>query len=214
MVGQVDWCRYVADLRPTSVVGVMHYAGEDDGVEDYRMMSLDFSPRGKPGTGPTAQISCGRYIPAGWHEAIAYRPLAALQVSCAEGIAFVDLPTTLVWFDEAGRHQESLESERPVGEQLLTQFFRAVTSLVRRTCDLEDACLALRSFKPPGGATKKGGGWNFERASGVIPPASATHPAQLAVRSGRASMIRAMSARSFWRLLFRRVSSVAAQTFP
>ncbi|MCE5269604.1 MAG: Gfo/Idh/MocA family oxidoreductase [Planctomycetaceae bacterium] len=143
MIGQVDWCHYVADVRPTSVMGVMHYEGEGDGVEDYRMMSLDFSPRGKPGTGPTAQISCGRYIPADWHEAIAYRPLAALQVSCANGIAFVDLPTTLVWFDEAGRHQESLESERPLGEQLLTNFFRAVTSLVRRSGDLEDACLAL-----------------------------------------------------------------------
>ena len=77
------------------------------------------------------------------------------------GIAFVDLPATLVWFDEAGRHQESLESERPLGEQLLTHFYRAVTSLVRRTCDLEDACLASESSKPPGGATKRGGGWNL-----------------------------------------------------
>jgi predicted dehydrogenase len=48
-----------------------------------------------------------------------------------------------VWFDEAGRHQESLDSERPVGEQLLTQFYRAATSLVRRTCDLEDAYQAI-----------------------------------------------------------------------
>jgi predicted dehydrogenase len=91
-----------------------------------------------------AQISCGRYIPEHWQEAITYRPLAALQVSCEHGIAFVDLPSTLVWFDEAGRHQESLESERPVGEQLLSQFHRAVTSLVRKTCDLEDAYQALR----------------------------------------------------------------------
>jgi predicted dehydrogenase len=152
MIGQVDWCRYVADRKPTSVVGVMHYAGNvgqvanlsHGGTEDYRMMSLDFSPPGKPGAGPTAQISVGRYIPAGWEEAIAFRPLAALQVSCAKGIAFVDLPTTLVWFDEVGRHQESLESERPVGEQLLTHFYRSVTSLLRRTCDLEDAYLALR----------------------------------------------------------------------
>ena len=107
------------------------------------MMSLDFSPRGKPGTGAVAQISCGRYVPRGWEEAISYRPLAALQVSCQRGIAFVDLPATLVWFDEAGRHQESLDSERPVGEQLLTHFYRAVTSLVRRTCDLEDAYRAI-----------------------------------------------------------------------
>ena len=40
--------------------------------------------------------------------------------------------TTLVWFDTAGRHQESLDSERPVGEQLLTHFYRSVTSLVRQ----------------------------------------------------------------------------------
>lgn len=53
------------------------------------------------------------------------------------------MPATLVWFDEAGRHQESLESERPVGEQLFTQFHRAVTSLVRKTNDLEDSYKAL-----------------------------------------------------------------------
>jgi predicted dehydrogenase len=140
-IGLVDWCRYVVGNPPTSVLGVMHYTGGDS--EDYRMMSLDFSPRGRPGTGPTAQISCGRYIPEHWQEAISYRPLPALQVSCEKGIAFVDLPSMLVWFDEAGRHQELLDSERPIGEQLMTRFFRSVTSLVRKTSDLEDAYLAL-----------------------------------------------------------------------
>lgn len=142
MLGRVDWCRYVIDREPTLVTGVIHATGATS-PEDYRMLTLDFSERGRPGTGPIAQISCGRYIPETWREAISYRPLAGLQVSCAKGIAFVDLPSTLVWFDEAGRHQESLESERPVGEQLLTQFYRSVTSLVRRSCDLQDACQAL-----------------------------------------------------------------------
>jgi predicted dehydrogenase len=36
-----------------------------------------------------------------------------------------------------------LDSERPIGEQMLTQFYRAVTSLVRLTSDLEDAYRAL-----------------------------------------------------------------------
>jgi len=141
-LSQVDWCRYVIDSPPTAVQGVMHYAA--DGTEDYRMMSLDFSPLDKPGTGPVAQISCGRYVPDDWQEAITFRPLPALQVSCERGIAFIDLPAVLVWCDEAGRHQESLDAERPLGELLLTQFHRAVTSLIRRSCDLEDACLALR----------------------------------------------------------------------
>lgn len=137
----VDWCRYVVGIDPTSVVGVRHE--RQDGDDDYQMMSLDFSPTGQTGSGALAQISCGHYMPSRWHEAIHFRPPAALQVCCENGIAFVDLPQTLIWFDEAGQHLESLESERPVGEQLLTHFYRAVTSLVRKTSDLEDAYRAL-----------------------------------------------------------------------
>jgi len=143
LIELVDWCRYVVDREPSWVTGLMHSSGNGLPVEDYQMMSLDFSERAKPGTGPVAQISCGRYIPADWREASGYRPLAELQVACEHGIAFVDLPASLVWFDELGRHQEALDSERPVGEQLLMHFYRSVTSLVRHTCDLEDAYRAL-----------------------------------------------------------------------
>lgn len=146
LVELVDWCCYVVDRPPRLVTGLVHTA-EAEGTpperDDYQMMSLDFSEPQAPGTGALAQISCGRYIPAHWQEAISYRPLPALQVSCENGVAFVDLPSTLVWFDDAGRHQETLDSERPVGEQLLTQFHRAVTSLVRRAGDIEEAYRAL-----------------------------------------------------------------------
>ena len=142
MVELVDWCRYVVGQEPTTVLGMSHAA--PDGVKrDYEMMSLDFSTGGNPGSGATAQISSGRYMPAMWPEAVAYRPPAALQVACERGIAFIDMPATLVWFDEAGRHQESLDSERPIGEQLLSSFHRAVTSLVRNTSGLEDAYRAM-----------------------------------------------------------------------
>lgn len=139
----VDWCRYVIGSNPTSVFGVTHRVGNSS-ESDYRMMSLDFSDADSPGVGALAHISCGEYMPVTWHEAIGFRPPAALQVACERGIAFVDLPTTLIWFDEAGRHMESLDSERPVGEQLLTQFHRAVTSLLRKSSDLEDAYRAVQ----------------------------------------------------------------------
>jgi len=134
----------VVDAEPTTVCSVRHQSTPTTESCDYQMMSLDFSPLDSPGTGATAQISCGRYITATWREAITFRPPAALQVACANGIAFVDLPSTLTWFDEAGRHMESLDNERPVGEQLLTQFYRAVTSLVRKASGLEDAYRALQ----------------------------------------------------------------------
>jgi predicted dehydrogenase len=144
LIELVDWCRYVIGKEPTSVLGLRHRSASDLTEDDYQMMNLDFSDSEMgPGTGPTAQISCGRYMPMAWQEAVAYRPPAALQVACENGIAFIDLPSTLVWFDKAGRHQEALDSERPVGEQLLSQFYRAVTSLVRNSTGLEDAYRAL-----------------------------------------------------------------------
>ena len=140
MMELVDWCRYTVGLEPTSVMGVRHEMGS---VDDYQMMSLDFSPPNEVGTGPMAQISCSNYFSHGGSDAFTFRPPAELQVCCENGVAFVDLPSSLVWFDEAGQHRESLEADRPVGEQLLTQFHRAVTSLVRRTTDLDDTYAAL-----------------------------------------------------------------------
>jgi predicted dehydrogenase len=142
LIELVDWCRYVVGSEPSSVMGVRYGPSATGEEGEYRMMSLDFSQLHDL-MGPVAQISSGYYLPAAWTEAITFRPPAALQVYCEHGVAFVDLPSTLIWFDEAGRHMESLESERPVGEQLLALFHRAVTSLVRRTNELEDAYRAL-----------------------------------------------------------------------
>jgi predicted dehydrogenase len=143
LIELVDWCCYVAGREPTFVVGVAHHVDESACSSDYGMLSLDFSPIESPGTGTIAQISCGHYMPEQWRDAIAFRSPAGLKVACEHGVAFIDLPANVVWFDSAGRHQESLEAERPVGEQMLWQFHRAVTSLVRRTTDLRDAYRAL-----------------------------------------------------------------------
>jgi hypothetical protein len=62
----------------------------------------------------------------------------------SQGIAFIDLPAGLVWFDTAGRHQESLDADRSVGEQMLFQFHRKVTSLVRPESSLDDVLRAMR----------------------------------------------------------------------
>jgi predicted dehydrogenase len=139
----VDWSCYVAGVEPTSVTSVVHYVDETASRADYKMLSLDFSASNQPGTGCVAQISCGRYMPENWRDAISFRSPAGLKVACENGVAFIDLPANVVWFDSAGRHQESLETERPVGEQMLWQFHRAVTSLVRRRTDLQDAYRAL-----------------------------------------------------------------------
>lgn len=138
LIELVDWCRFVVGRSPVSVMGVSHHpsSGEES---DYVMMSLAFgSVTQENESDVIAQLSCGKYLPPHWHEAINYRPLAELQVVCERGVAFVDLPATLVWFDEAGRHHEMLDHERPLGERLLFCFHRMVTSLVQRMSDIED----------------------------------------------------------------------------
>lgn len=150
LIEMVDWCRDVVDEEATSVVGAGHSsspAGCKDGPErpskDYLIMTLDFSPAGEVGTGPVAQIACGSYVDPQWQDAAAFRRPADLQVVCQRGIAFLDLPHTVIWFDDAGQHSELLDHDRPVGEQLLLHFHRQVSSLVLKTASLEDAFMAL-----------------------------------------------------------------------
>lgn len=141
----VDWCRYVVGTEPQTVFGVQHRKDADNNL-DYEMLSVEFdSPTG--GAPVIAQISAGSYLQHRWPEASSFRPPAALQVCCANGVAFVDLPSTLIWFDEAGRHMESLDHERPVGEQMLSLFHRSVTSLLRNTSCLNDVDCALRVMR-------------------------------------------------------------------
>lgn len=143
LIELVDWCRFVVGRSPVSVMGVSHRASSGE-EPDYLMMSLAFGAANGSNSDVIAQLSCGKYLPPHWHEAINYRPLAELQVVCEHGVAFVDLPATLVWFDEAGRHQETLEHERPLGERLLFCFHRMVTSLVQRMSDIDDLYLAQK----------------------------------------------------------------------
>ncbi len=150
----IDWCCFIVGRNARSIQSVFHRVSGNhasfatgEAATDYQTLSLDLSADDAPAGETIAQISCGAYIPQAWHEAIAFRPPAAVQVCCENGLAFVDLPNTLIWFDQAGRHQESLESEMAVGQQLLTQFHRAVTSLVRKMGDLEDVYRSLKTLQ-------------------------------------------------------------------
>jgi predicted dehydrogenase len=150
LIEMVDWCRDVVGSEASSVVGASHTSStlsaagrHESPPKDYLVMTLDFSPNSEVGSGPVAQIACGSYVAPQWQEAAAFRRPADLQVVCERGIAFLDLPHTLTWFDDAGQHAELLDHDRPVGEQLLLHFHRLVSSLVLKISSLEDAYRAL-----------------------------------------------------------------------
>lgn len=145
LIEMVDWCRYVAGHEPVSVQCVTHPGMRGAEADDYSQVTLEFVAQAaaQAPSRVIAQIACGGYVPAGWSEAAAFRRPADLQVVCERGIAFVDLPGTVTWFDEAGQHTERLADERPLGERLLMQFHRSVSSLVLRSSGLDDAFTAL-----------------------------------------------------------------------
>ncbi len=142
LVELVDWCRYIVESEPTSVLATSHQAAGSE-QPDYFTVNLDFSPPDLHGTGTLAVIGCGDYVTANLKESLAFRRPADLKVVCEGGIAFVDLPNNVAWYDQAGQHLESLDYERPVNEQLLIHFHRAVASLVLKSSSLSDAHRAI-----------------------------------------------------------------------
>lgn len=139
-----DWCCYLVDRDPTAVVSSLHRPSVNGKDSFYQMLNLQFDGSQEDQTSANAQLSVGYYIPEKWSEALSFRCPASIQIVCENGVAFIDLPSKLVWFDDAGQHTESLDSDRSLGEQMLLRFHRAVTSLIRDPSDLADAYRALK----------------------------------------------------------------------
>jgi predicted dehydrogenase len=140
----IDWCKYIVGESPDWIQAIRHLSRPSPTNADYQILSLGFGDPETDSEAILAQISCGAYIPSVWSEAIAFRPPAAVQVCCEKGLAFLDLPSTLVWFDDAGRHQESLDTELPIGQQMLIQFHRAFSSRSSLASDLRETNEAIR----------------------------------------------------------------------
>ncbi len=150
MMELVDWCRYLVGSDPCSVVSAAHGDPPGDVATYYQMASLEFPAQcGNQTTAPSAacplvQLSIGHYIPQRWQDALSFRRPASLQVCCEHGMAFIDLPSSLIWFDDGGQHTESLDSERAVGEMMLDRFQRLVNGDLPHATDASDAYRAMK----------------------------------------------------------------------
>ena len=144
LMESIDWCSYLVGRPPRSVLSSLHEEHTSNRDAFYQMLNCEFPPEADSDIPVMSQMSVGHYIPERWPDALGFRRPASIQICCERGVAFVDLPSTVIWFDDAGQHTESLESDSPVGEQMLRTFYRAVTSLIRRSSDLVDTYRAMR----------------------------------------------------------------------
>ena len=113
LVELVDWCRYVVGQTPLSVQSFCQ-------SQTFQSLVLQYGAETSSAT--VAEIATDPDLPPRWKEAAHFRSPASMKVQCENGVAFIDLPTSLVWFDDAGRHVESLETESPIGERMLRRF--------------------------------------------------------------------------------------------
>jgi predicted dehydrogenase len=142
LVELAEWCCYIMDQAPQRITGLANCPALDDGFqESFRSISLEFGD-GQSDVGRVARVDFERSRLEKWPEASGFRSPAELRVICRDGIAFIDMPGHLVWFDQAGRHQESLEDERPVDQQILSCFHRVAVGEAG-AAHLEEAARAL-----------------------------------------------------------------------
>ncbi len=156
LMENVDWCSYIVGRPPSSVFSAIHRQLNEGEESFYQMVNLEFAAQNESQNSVMVQMSVGHYVPQRWVDALTFRRPASVQIRCANGIAFVDLPSSIIWFDDGGQHNESLEFDRPVGERMLDQFYRSVTSLVRRSADLEDAYRAMHVVMSANESAKHG----------------------------------------------------------
>ena len=80
-----------------------------------------------------------RFLEPKWTEAAQFRPPASFQVVAEHGVAYLEMPGDVTWFDESGRHDEQHEMDRPLGQMLSDRFYRIVVHGLTASPGLGDA---------------------------------------------------------------------------
>ncbi|AMV38561.1 Gfo/Idh/MocA family protein [Planctomyces sp. SH-PL62] len=117
----LDWCAFVLGSPPTSIASARSVVLPSRGdAPDFESFTAVF-----PG-GATAQLSYGRYHREEWGEAVRFLPPAGVQVFAERGVAWLEPPDRIQWWDADGAHEERLAPEPTVGDVLNKQFHRLV----------------------------------------------------------------------------------------
>lgn len=120
MLQMADWLRFVFSRDPTSTRSLGEYKLSHGPSRGFETLIAEF---GESGVG---QATVRRFMQPRWTEAADFRRPASFQVVAEHGMASLEMPGEITWFDESGRHDESLEMDRPLGEMLADRFYRII----------------------------------------------------------------------------------------
>ena len=133
-----DWLRFVFSRDPTSIQSIGGHSIRHGPCRGFDTLVAEF------GEGCVGKATIFRYVQPQWTEAARFRPGPSFHVVAERGIAFLEMPDQVTWFDASGRHDESLETDRPLGEMLADRFYRIVVHGLNPSPGLVDAQWARR----------------------------------------------------------------------
>jgi predicted dehydrogenase len=137
MLHLADWLRYVFSQDPTVTqsMGGSFSTGPSRGFET---LVARF------GEACIGQATVRRFQQPQWSEAAGFRRAPSFQVIAQHGMAYLEMPGEITWFDQSGCHEESHDIDRPLGEVLSDRFYRIVRHGLTPSPGLIDAVWARR----------------------------------------------------------------------
>lgn len=135
LLHSADWLRFVFGREPSKAfaAGCSLGAGPSRGFE---------SLVARFGDAAAGQATVRRLAHSQWSEAAAYRRPCSFQVVAQFGMAFLEMPGEITWFDQSGRHDETHDIDRPLGEIMSDRFYRIVRHGLNPSPGLADAMAA------------------------------------------------------------------------
>jgi predicted dehydrogenase len=133
-----DWLRFVFGRDPTSIQSIGGHAILHGPCRGFETLVTEF------GEACLGNVTICRYVQPVWTEAAKFRTGPSFHVVAERGMAFLEMPDQVTWFDASGRHDELLEMDRPLGEMLADRFYRIVVHGLNPSPGLSDAQWARR----------------------------------------------------------------------
>lgn len=140
-VQMADWLRFVFSEEPVSARSTVSCVAGTGPSRGFETLVARF------GDSKVGQATLRRFLSPRWSEAARFQRPPSFQVIAEFGVAYLELPGEVTWFDESGQHQESLESDRPLGELLSDRFYRTIVHGLNPSPGLADAISARRMVK-------------------------------------------------------------------
>ena len=128
-----DWLRFVFSCDPTVTRSLGTFRVGSGPSRGFETLVAEF---GESGVG---QATVRRFVQPRWTEAANFHKPPSFQVVAEHGVAFLEMPGEVTWFDQSGRHDESLELDRPLGEMLADRFYRIIVHGLNPSPGLSDA---------------------------------------------------------------------------